>query len=278
MRPVRWCATIRAPIRMLDPDPARDPAAYNRICQQTPTATHCGLPLYWPAPSIRVGTKAGMHRFAWDLHYDPIPVANVNDNGNVEAKGAVPHRTFPVIDAPWAPPGQYTVRLTVDGTTIHAAAHAATRSAREDVASGAGAAGHAVARDVGRVDRGQCGAGARRGRWLAHRSRHVRAPRWTSVQKQLETLAPPRWSARRFRRPGRQRGTDTDWCEHGDDGGGHGHAGRRRGTDRRRRWRRVRRREEQQLAAMAAWNRLRTTGLAAINAERGGRAAAAHDS
>lgn len=100
---------------VLDPDPARDPEAYNRLCQQTPTATHCGLPLYWPAPVQRLGTTAGMHRFAWDLHYDPIPVADINDNGTVEAKGAVPHRTFPVVEAPWAPPGQYTVRLTVDG-------------------------------------------------------------------------------------------------------------------------------------------------------------------
>src|SRR6185437_8411030 len=28
---------------------------------------------------------------------------------------AVPHRTYPGVAAPWAPPGAYTVRLTVDG-------------------------------------------------------------------------------------------------------------------------------------------------------------------
>ena len=33
-----------------NPDPATDPVAYNKICQQTPTAPDCGLPLYWPAP------------------------------------------------------------------------------------------------------------------------------------------------------------------------------------------------------------------------------------
>jgi photosystem II stability/assembly factor-like uncharacterized protein len=97
------------------PDPALDPAGYNKVCQRTPTATHCGLPLYWPAQQLRLRTTAGMHRFSWDLHYDPIPVENVNDNGDDEAKGAVPHRTYPVVESPWAPPGTYTVRLTVNG-------------------------------------------------------------------------------------------------------------------------------------------------------------------
>src|SRR5205807_2307401 len=32
------------------PDPATDPVAYNKLCQQNPTAPDCGLPLYWPAP------------------------------------------------------------------------------------------------------------------------------------------------------------------------------------------------------------------------------------
>ena len=54
------------------PDPATDPVAYNEICQQTPTAPDCGLPLYWPAPPQSLKTSAGMHRFTWDMHYDPI--------------------------------------------------------------------------------------------------------------------------------------------------------------------------------------------------------------
>ena len=32
------------------------------------------------------------------------------------AQGAVPHRTYPDVNAPWAPPGAYTVRLTVGRT------------------------------------------------------------------------------------------------------------------------------------------------------------------
>ena len=102
--------------KVLDPHPALDREGYDRVCKQTPTATHCGLPLYWPAPPIQLGTTAGMHRFAWDLRLDPIPTANIEDDGDVEATGAVPRRTYPTINAPWAPPGNYTVRLTVNGT------------------------------------------------------------------------------------------------------------------------------------------------------------------
>jgi photosystem II stability/assembly factor-like uncharacterized protein len=59
------------PVR--NPDPATDPVAYNKLCQATPTAPDCSLPLYWPAPQQVLKTTAGMHRFIWDMHYDPIP-------------------------------------------------------------------------------------------------------------------------------------------------------------------------------------------------------------
>jgi len=94
------------PIR--SPDPAVQPALYNQVCQQTPNAADCGLPLYWPAPQMIVGTSAGMHRIWWDLHYDPI-------TPGARADGAVPRRTYSVPNSPWAPPGNYTVRLTVGG-------------------------------------------------------------------------------------------------------------------------------------------------------------------
>jgi len=58
-----------------------------------------------------------MHRFSWDLHLDPLPIESVADVNDEEATGAVPNRTYPTVESPWAPPGTYTVRLTVDGTT-----------------------------------------------------------------------------------------------------------------------------------------------------------------
>ncbi len=98
---------------VLEPDPALDPAAYDRVCQKNPSASDCGLPLYWPAPQDRLSTRAGMHRFSWDLRYEPI--GENPRTGDVEATGAVPHRSEHTPTAPWAPPGRYTVRLTVNG-------------------------------------------------------------------------------------------------------------------------------------------------------------------
>jgi photosystem II stability/assembly factor-like uncharacterized protein len=109
-RVIRWYTSDEA---VFDPDPALDPAAYNRLCQKNPEAPDCTLPLYWPAPEQRLSTRAGLHRFTWDMRYQPI-----GDNprtGEVEATGAVPHRSERTPVAPWALPGGYTVRLTVSG-------------------------------------------------------------------------------------------------------------------------------------------------------------------
>jgi photosystem II stability/assembly factor-like uncharacterized protein len=101
---------------MLSPDPGRDPEAYNRICQQTPTAPDCGLPLYWPAPHMSLSKSAGAHRFSWDLRLAPLEPEDPAQGGG-GSQGAVPHHTYPSVNAPWAPPGSYTVRLSVDGKT-----------------------------------------------------------------------------------------------------------------------------------------------------------------
>jgi photosystem II stability/assembly factor-like uncharacterized protein len=97
---------------VLTPDPALDPAAYDKVCHADPRAPHCALPLYWPAPQMRLSTRAGMHRFSWDLRFDPIGERAPQPGG---ATGAVPRRTYPAVNAPWAPPGAYTARLTVNG-------------------------------------------------------------------------------------------------------------------------------------------------------------------
>jgi len=102
-----------------NPDPATDPVAYNKLCQQNPTAPDCGLPLYWPAPQQSVKTAAGMHRFTWDMHYDPLPGGGGGGRGGGGGgNGAVPHRTYPGVNSPWVAPGTYTVRLTADGKSV----------------------------------------------------------------------------------------------------------------------------------------------------------------
>src|SRR5207244_8316645 len=78
------------PVR--SPDPASDPVAYNKLCQQTPTAPDCGLPLYWPGAPMVVSTSAGMHRVTWDLRYQPLGEGSGGRGGGGGA--AVPHRTY----------------------------------------------------------------------------------------------------------------------------------------------------------------------------------------
>jgi photosystem II stability/assembly factor-like uncharacterized protein len=71
------------------------------------------IPSYWIRPPQSVSTKAGMHRFLWDMHYTSVP--------NVEPEfpmTATYRNTAPAATAPWAAPGEYTVTLTVDGKTL----------------------------------------------------------------------------------------------------------------------------------------------------------------
>jgi hypothetical protein len=97
------------------PQPALDPKAYDELCQQDPSAPHCNLPFYWPAPPMTISTRAGMHRVSWDLRYQPITAGEDEGEDEGSATGAVPHHTYPAAQAPWAPPGRYTVRLRVNG-------------------------------------------------------------------------------------------------------------------------------------------------------------------
>jgi len=106
------------PVR--SPDPATDPEAYNKLCQATPNAPDCGLPLYWPAPPQVLKASPGMHRFTWDMHYDPLPGGGGGGRGGGGggANGAVPHRTYPGVNSPWVAPGVYTVKLTANGQSM----------------------------------------------------------------------------------------------------------------------------------------------------------------
>ena len=104
---------------VLEPHPAVDPVAYDRICRQKPNATHCGLPLYWPSTEQRLSTRAGMHRFTWDMRYQPIGETNIREAGDVDATGAVPHRSELPARAPWAAPGPYVARLKAGGATTN---------------------------------------------------------------------------------------------------------------------------------------------------------------
>ena len=84
------------------------------------------IPLYWFRPPMVLSTSAGMHRFTWDVHYQPLenPSTGSGQAGGGGRGGglnlpiaAVGYNTVPAPTTPWVNPGQYTVKLTVNGKT-----------------------------------------------------------------------------------------------------------------------------------------------------------------
>lgn len=61
------------------------------------------IPMYWIHPAQTLSAEPGMHRFTWDLRY----------SGSARAD-ASPFSIFRPSGGPWAPPGSYTVKLTVN--------------------------------------------------------------------------------------------------------------------------------------------------------------------
>ncbi|MGD0484851.1 MAG: glycoside hydrolase [Gemmatimonadales bacterium] len=78
-----------------------------------PVDSGANIPLWWVRPSQRLGTGAGMHRFVWDLRY-PVPPA-LRFGYPI---AAVIHNTPREPRGPWALPGEYRVRLTVNGQRL----------------------------------------------------------------------------------------------------------------------------------------------------------------
>ncbi|RPJ75098.1 MAG: hypothetical protein EHM24_04890 [Acidobacteria bacterium] len=68
------------------------------------------IPDYWIRPPQRLRTDAGLHRFAWDLHYPPPAVESFS-----YPISAICGNTWREPRGPWVVPGTYTVRLTVAG-------------------------------------------------------------------------------------------------------------------------------------------------------------------
>jgi hypothetical protein len=71
------------------------------------------VPSYWMIPHRNLSGQSGMHRWVWDLHY----TAPVGARRGFPIS-AVPHATPRLPQGPMAIPGDYTVRLIVDGKTL----------------------------------------------------------------------------------------------------------------------------------------------------------------
>ncbi|MDE2272092.1 MAG: hypothetical protein KGJ94_08915 [Xanthomonadaceae bacterium] len=70
-------------------------------------------PAFWARPRRSLSADAGAHRVTWNLRYPTPPALFFS-----QSMGAVPHDTPFVPQGPMALPGHYTVKLTVDGTSI----------------------------------------------------------------------------------------------------------------------------------------------------------------
>jgi hypothetical protein len=71
------------------------------------------VPVYWVRPPRSLSGAPGLHRFLWDLHYQPLrrtredlPIA------------AIFRDTAPAPNSPWVLPGTYKVRLTAGGKVL----------------------------------------------------------------------------------------------------------------------------------------------------------------
>jgi len=69
-------------------------------------------PGFWARPSRPLPDTAGEHRVSWDMRY-PTPPALFFD----QSSGAVPDDTAFIPEGPMALPGDYTVKLNVDGVS-----------------------------------------------------------------------------------------------------------------------------------------------------------------
>jgi photosystem II stability/assembly factor-like uncharacterized protein len=70
------------------------------------------IPLYWIRPQQILSAEKGAHRFTWDMRYAPL---------NIPATypiAAIYKNTEPDATAPFVMPGNYTVKLTVEGKVL----------------------------------------------------------------------------------------------------------------------------------------------------------------
>jgi len=67
------------------------------------------IPSYWVRPQQLLSGAEGSHRFLWDMHYQPL------DMPLSFSMAAIYEDTPPAYTSPWVMPGNYTVRLTVNG-------------------------------------------------------------------------------------------------------------------------------------------------------------------
>ncbi len=76
-----------------------------------PDEASASVPIHWYRPPHPLETSAGMHRFYWDIRYQPADGAG----GGGPSIGAIPYNSAPAPSTPLVAPGTYIVTLIVDG-------------------------------------------------------------------------------------------------------------------------------------------------------------------
>jgi photosystem II stability/assembly factor-like uncharacterized protein len=71
------------------------------------------IPTYWIRPNQPLAASVGMHRFVWDLHYPPPPAQRFSYPISAIYRDTPREPLGPVVM-----PGEYQVRLTVDGKSL----------------------------------------------------------------------------------------------------------------------------------------------------------------
>jgi hypothetical protein len=78
-----------------------------------------GVPTYWVRPPRVLSAEAGMYRWVWDIHYEPLVGGGGRGGGGANYPiSAVPHDTPREPMGPRAAAGTYTVKLTAEGKTV----------------------------------------------------------------------------------------------------------------------------------------------------------------
>jgi hypothetical protein len=77
-----------------------------------PITDEGNVPAYWVRPARLPPTTTGMHRFLWDFRHRTPAVTQSYPIA------AAPHNTVKEPRGPWATPGRYRIRLTVDGAAL----------------------------------------------------------------------------------------------------------------------------------------------------------------
>jgi len=81
-----------------------------------PDAQAAPVPTYWYRQPQALEASAGMHRFLWDVHYQPLAGAGGGGRGGLPIQG-IPYNSPSAASTPWVSPGTYTVTLTASGKT-----------------------------------------------------------------------------------------------------------------------------------------------------------------